>query len=70
MCSIQRPIWQILLSDHSKEVMAIAATSLMRPKIFGPKATGLDRFHCIDITITGQIAGVKLAVDHSLGYLE
>ena len=26
--------------------MAIAATSLMRPKIFGRKATGLDRFHC------------------------
>ena len=26
--------------------MGIAATSVVRPKIFGPKATGLDRGHC------------------------
>ena len=52
MCSIKRPIRQILLCDRSKEVMAIAATSLMRPKFFGPKATGLDRFHCTSFLVS------------------
>ena len=36
--------------------MAIAATSVMRPKGLGPKVTGLDNFHCI--------AGVHCSINY------
>ena len=40
-------VWvPIKVRDWLPHAMAIAATSLMRPKLFGPKATGLDRFYC------------------------
>ena len=46
--------------------MAIAATSLMRPKIFGPKATGLVRSHCTQAreekVVTSEVASLELSV--------
>ena len=33
--------------DRFGEVFCNAATCLIRPNIFGPQVTALDRFHCI-----------------------
>ena len=34
------------LHDRFREVFCNAATCLIRPNIFGPQVTALDRFHC------------------------